>query len=83
MEEWPSRAAEIHHNKMHASSQPTTTTSLPGTKTSHLKIDGWKTSFLLGFGLFSGRTMLVSERVAKKKAGTQLVLIIISGRELS
>ena len=26
----------------------------PETNSSHLKMDGWKTTFLLGFGLFSG-----------------------------
>ena len=34
--------------------------ALPETKSSHLNQWGWKMSFLLGFGLFSGAKMLVS-----------------------
>ena len=37
--------------------------TLPETNTSHLKVDGWKTSFLLGPGLFSGAKILVSGSV--------------------
>ena len=38
--------------------------TLPETNSSHLKMDGWKTTFLLGPGLFSG-AMLVSGRISK------------------
>ena len=37
-------------------------TTLPETNSSHLKMDGWNTTFLLGPGLFSG-AILVSGRV--------------------
>ena len=38
--------------------------TLPETNSLHLKMDGWKTTFLLGPGLFSG-AMLVSGRISK------------------
>ena len=37
--------------------------TLPETNSSHLKMDGWNTSFLLGPGLCSGEKLLVSRRV--------------------
>ena len=37
--------------------------TLPETNSLPLKMDGWNTTFLLGFGLFSGAKMLVSGRV--------------------
>ena len=38
--------------------------TLPETNSSPLKMDAWNTTFLLGFGLFSG-DMLVSGRVTR------------------
>ncbi len=37
--------------------------TLPETNSSHLKMDGWNTSFLLGPGLFSGAMLVVVESV--------------------
>ena len=42
---------------------------LPETNSSHLKMDGWNTSFLLWKGLYSG-AMLVSGSVTNRKLFT-------------
>ncbi len=41
--------------------------TLPETNSSPLQMDGWNTTFLLGFGLFSGAKMLVSGRVVPRQ----------------
>ena len=38
--------------------------TLPEINSSHLKMDGWDTAFLLGFSLFSRGELLVSGRVS-------------------
>ena len=71
---------------------PSKTSTLPETNSSHLKIDGWNISFLLGPGLFWGATsMLVSGSVSNSgpkrttssnlwsrcKAGAQMLYLAV------
>ena len=63
----PKKVAEVSGNPRLFQGNPLT---LPETNSSPLKIDGLKTTFLLGFGLFSGvNSLLVSGRVLPCQAG--------------
>ena len=51
----PMRDESIKHHRLHKSKKVTKqTNTLPETNSSHLKMDGWNTSFLLGWPIFKG-----------------------------
>ena len=51
----PMRDESIKHHRLHKSKKVTRqTNTLPETNSSHLKMEGWNTSFLLGWPIFKG-----------------------------
>ena len=76
-----SKMPSFRNKRKHSSFRYVTVVTLPETNSSHLKMDGWNTSFLLGWPIFRGYVSFREGKHVLGCFGNVLLMVRKSGKK--